>query len=92
MVINITPLRLVDIPAIASLTVLAPLLSLLKSKNAGMLILLGFASFMASLELFVVIMLLSISLQGPLLSVKLVEFVRRRPALMKVIKWALLNV
>jgi hypothetical protein len=92
MVIIITPLGLVDIPAIASLTVIAPRLSLLKSKNAGMLILLGFASFMASLELFVVIMLLSISLHGPLLSVKLVEFVRRLPALMKVIKWALLNV
>jgi hypothetical protein len=92
MVIIITPLGLVDIQAIASLMVTAPLLSLLKSKNTGMLILLGFTSFMASLELFVAIMLVSITLQGPLLSLKLVEFVWRLPALMKVIKWALQNV
>jgi hypothetical protein len=58
MVIIIPPLGLVDIQAIASLTVTAPRLSLLKSKNTGMLILLGFASFMASLELFVAIMFL----------------------------------
>jgi hypothetical protein len=92
MVIIITPHGRVDFQGIAFPTVIAPRLSLLKFKNAGMQILLGFASFMASLELFAVIMLLSISLHGQLLSVNLVVFVLRPPVRMKVIKWALLSV